>query len=218
MGASMVLESRRVEEANKRALNVLLTGVGGQGIITLATLIARAALSSGTKALVAETHGLSQRGGSVEVHLRLGDVEAPLVPKGEADVILGLEMVEAARKLGHVKDDGLILTSDTIIRPALPSVKTPSKEELVRFMVESGVDVVIVPASRLAADIGGMIFVNTVMLGALAASGVLSGLVDEEMLEWHISRLKRGEDNIKAYRLGFDFYKSLYRDPNANTP
>jgi len=78
-------------------LNVVMVGVGGQGLVTAAKVLADAAIDSGTKALVAETHGLSQRGGAVEVHVRLGDVYAPLVPRGRADVLLAFEIIEAAR-------------------------------------------------------------------------------------------------------------------------
>ncbi|MEM0350698.1 MAG: 2-oxoacid:acceptor oxidoreductase family protein, partial [Archaeoglobaceae archaeon] len=67
-------------------LNILVLGVGGQGAITTAHLIARAALKAGLNVISAETHGMAQRGGSVEVHVRIGDVFAPLIPEGSADI------------------------------------------------------------------------------------------------------------------------------------
>ncbi len=188
-------------------LSILTAGVGGQGIITLASTLARAAVANGTKALVAETHGLSQRGGSVEVHIRLGDVHAPLIAPGDADVILGLELIEAARRVSHLRSGGLLLTADTILRPAVPGVRVPSKEELVSAIrrAAGGAEVVIVPARDLASKVGGILFSNMVMLGALAGTGILEGFVGVGELERVIGTLRRREENLKAFRLGLDY-------------
>ena len=215
MGATMVLESREKKLSRTKRLNIIITGVGGQGIITLATLIARAALLSGTKALVAETHGLSQRGGSVEVHVRLGAVEAPLIPRGGADVLLGLELIETARRLDYVKTNGVILTSDVIMKPALPGVKMPSRDELIEELQSANRILVVVPATSMASEVGGLLFVNTMMLGALAASGLLEGLVDPGKLERLVRGLRRGEENYRAYRLGFEYYSGLHGLPKT---
>ncbi|MCE4620912.1 MAG: indolepyruvate oxidoreductase subunit beta [Desulfurococcales archaeon] len=216
MGATMVLEAREKKLSGTKRLNIIITGVGGQGIITLATLIARAALLSGTKALVAETHGLSQRGGSVEVHVRLGAVEAPLIPRGEADVLLGLELIETTRRLDYVKTNGVILTSDVIMKPALPGVKLPGRDELIEELQSANrILVVVVPATSMASEVGGLLFVNTMMLGALAASGLLEGLVDPGKLERLVRGLRRGEENYRAYRLGFEYYSGLHRLPKT---
>ncbi|MEB2836178.1 MAG: indolepyruvate oxidoreductase subunit beta [Desulfurococcales archaeon] len=188
-------------------LSILAAGVGGQGIITLASTLARAAVASGTKALVAETHGLSQRGGSVEVHIRLGDVHAPLIAPGDADVLIGLELIEAARRVSHLRSGGLLLAADTILRPAVPGVRVPSREELVSAMRRAAGDakVVVVPARELASKVGGLLFSNMVMLGALAGSGILEGFVGVEELERVIGTLRRREENLKAFRLGLDY-------------
>ena len=188
-------------------LSILAAGVGGQGIITLASTLARAAIASGTKALVAETHGLSQRGGSVEVHVRLGDVYAPLIAPGDADVLLGLELIEAARRVGHLRGGGLLLTADTILRPAVPGVRVPSREELISAIrrAAGGAEVVVVPARELASSVGGLLFSNMVMLGALAGTGMLEGFVGVDELERVIGTLRRREENLKAFRLGLDY-------------
>jgi len=188
-----------------RKLNILIAGVGGQGLITLATLLARAAVASGSNALVAETHGLSQRGGSVTVHLRLGDVVAPLIPRGGADVLLGLELIEAARTLDYLRVGGSILVSDVVLRPAIPGVRVPSRSELVEYLEKAGGRLYTIPASKLASEVGGLLYVNTVMLGALAATGVLKGFIDLDVLESLVGGMKRGEENLKAYRLGFNY-------------
>lgn len=194
-------------------LNMLIAGVGGQGIITLARLIAETAVAKGVDALVAETHGLSQRGGSVEVHVRLGRVLAPLTPRGGVDVLLGLELLEAARRTETLSPTGVVLTADVIMKPALPGVKLPPKEEVVRAINEA-VDgrLVVVPASKLAREAGGLLYTNTVMLGALAASGLLGDYLTPEDLEGAVSKMKRAEANLKAYKLGFDYCVSACRD------
>lgn len=195
-----------------RSLNILIAGVGGQGLITLATLLAETAVNKGVKALVAETHGLSQRGGSVEVHVRLGDVKAPLIPQGGADVLLGLELIETAKRLKMLSKDGLVLTADIILRPGLPGIKMPDRSSLIETMRGIiGERLIVVPASKLAREVGGLIYANTVMLGALAASGVLDGFLDFEDLKLSVARMKKAEDNIKAMQLGFDYCLSSCR-------
>jgi indolepyruvate ferredoxin oxidoreductase beta subunit len=189
-----------------RRVSILLAGVGGQGLITLASTLARAALASGTKALVAETHGLSQRGGSVEVHVRLGDVYSPLIAPGDADVILGLELIEATRHVRYLKPGGLILSSDLILRPAVPGVKVPSREELVESIRRAtSANPLLVPARELAHKAGGGIYANTVMLGALMATGLLEGLVPIEAVERVIRTMRRSEENLKAFHLGLNY-------------
>lgn len=187
-------------------LSILLAGVGGQGLITLASTLARAAVASGTKVLVAETHGLSQRGGSVEVHVRLGNVYSPLIAEGDADIVLGLELIEAARRAHTVKDGGMILSADTILRPAVPGVKVPKKEELVNAITEAtGIEPVLVPARSLALKAGSGLYSNMVMLGALMATGLLEGFIEIDVLERVVRGLRRGGENLQALRLGFDY-------------
>jgi indolepyruvate ferredoxin oxidoreductase beta subunit len=189
-----------------RRLSILVAGVGGQGLITLAATLARAAVASGTKVLVAETHGLSQRGGSVEVHVRLGDVYSPLIAEGDADTVLGLELIETARRAHMVKRDGVILSADTILRPAVPGVKVPKRDELVEAITKAtGVKPILVPARQLALKAGSGLYANMVMLGALASTNLLDGLVDLETLERTVSSLRRGRENLEAFRLGFNY-------------
>jgi indolepyruvate ferredoxin oxidoreductase beta subunit len=186
-------------------LNIVVTGVGGQWLITLATVLANSAVESGTYALVAETHGLSQRGGSVEVHVRLGDVIAPLVPKGGADIVLGLELIETARCAHYVKENGYILASDMMLRPGIPNVSMPKREDLISFLRSVTENVYVIPATKIAEDLGGSIFMNSVMLGALAATGLLKEFVKINILENNIKRLRMGEKNLRAFQLGFSY-------------
>ena len=211
MGEALVLEGEtQASAAPRERLSVLVAGVGGQGLITLATVLARAAVASGTHVLVAETHGLSQRGGSVEVHVRLGNVHSPLIPEGDADVVLGLELIETARRAHAVRRGGFILSADTILRPAVPGVKVPSKEELVEAIRESvGVEPILVPARSMALQLGSSLYSNMVMLGALAGLGLLDGLVDLGALERVVANLRRGEYNLRALRMGLNYCRRV---------
>lgn len=101
--------------------NVLLTGVGGQGTVLAAKMLAQAAQAKGWQVRTAETIGMAQRGGSVVSHVRMGDggeeVVAPLVARGTADVIVAFEPAEAARVLSYLAPDGVVVSATTSIQP-----------------------------------------------------------------------------------------------------
>ena len=181
-------------------LNMVFVGVGGQGLITAARVLAEAAVDSGSRALVAETHGLSQRGGQVEVHVRLGNVYAPLVPEGEAHVVLGFEMIEAVRGARYLRrGDGVLLTSDVILRPPLPGVVAPKRSELEAALKAAGVRYYVVPAREIAEKAGNPLSENMALLGALAATGLLDRYVELERLRARIEELPHAPANVKAF-------------------
>ncbi|WP_075050583.1 indolepyruvate oxidoreductase subunit beta [Ignicoccus islandicus] len=144
-------------------LNVVITGVGGQGLITLANVIANAALREGVNSIVAETHGLSQRGGTVIVHVRLGDVEAPLIPKGEGDLMLSMELLEAARYLDFLSKDAEIVVNDYLLPPPLPGIEVPSRNFILNVL--NRWKVFTVPATSKALQLGDPRSANMVLLG-----------------------------------------------------
>ncbi len=155
-------------------LNVVITGVGGQGLITLASIIANASAFKGINALVAETHGLSQRGGTVIVHVRLGDVEAPLIPPRGADVMLAMELLEALRYKYYLKEGGSIVANDYIIPPPLPDVNVPTKESI----LEKLGDVNLIDATELALKLGDVRVANVILLGKALSLGLFDGFID----------------------------------------
>ncbi|MEM4618150.1 MAG: 2-oxoacid:acceptor oxidoreductase family protein, partial [Ignisphaera sp.] len=87
-------------------IDIVLSGVGGQGIITMGIVIGDACTKLGVNIKIAETHGMAQRGGSVEVFVRIGDIEAPLIPIASADYVVALEMIEALRAIRYLKKCG----------------------------------------------------------------------------------------------------------------
>jgi len=190
-------------------VDILLTGVGGQGIITLAKIIGSVANSRGIRVLMAETHGMSQRGGSVVVHIRLGNVYYPLIPKGGADVILGLELIETFRNIGYASKKTLIITNDRMIRPGLPNVKMPERKVLMEYAENNGLNIVYINGSELAEKAGSPLSLNMVMLGALVASNIFPFKVNLNDFTDAISRMPLAQVNLKAFKYGYSRFKEL---------
>ncbi len=182
--------------------DIILAGVGGQGILSIAFVIDNAALAEGLSFKQAEVHGMAQRGGAVQSHMRLssGPIWSDLIPFGEADMILSVEPLEALRYLGHLAPDGIVVTSAT------PFVNIPDYPPIDAVLAEvrrSGRHV-IVDSEELAKEAGTSKAQNTVMLGAASRHLVLK----EESLKRFIEVLfkARGEGvvqaNLKAFELG----------------
>ena len=188
--------------------NIVFVGVGGQGIITLAKLIASALTKSGVNALIAETHGLSQRGGSVIVHMRVGDANAPLVPLEGADLLVGLEMIEAVRYLSYLKRDGVKVVNDYIIRPAVPNVKVPDRKELIDKLESIGEKLYLLPATEKALEIGDALYTNIVILGFLTSLNLIPGLEYDFVIDV-VKGLRNPDKNLKAFESGYRLYKEL---------
>ncbi|AFZ70009.1 2-oxoacid:ferredoxin oxidoreductase, gamma subunit [Caldisphaera lagunensis DSM 15908] len=183
-------------------LNIVISGVGGQGIVTLARIIGEAAVNNDVKVLIAETHGLSQRGGSVEVHVRLGNVYAPLVPKGGADILLSMELIESARNVDYLNKDGMVISSDTILRPPIPGVKLPKKEEIIKEFEKNNIKYYLIPTKELAEKIGSYQSENMILLGALYKFSQISKFINIDSIKESIKTMRNPEINIKAFELG----------------
>jgi indolepyruvate ferredoxin oxidoreductase beta subunit len=185
-----------------RRLNIVMVGVGGQGLITAARVLGEAAIEGGCKAIVAETHGLSQRGGAVEVHVRLGDVYSPLVPRGEADVVLSFEMIEAARGTPYLRQGGLLLTSDVLMMPPTPGLKPIKRQQIEDALRRAGIRYAVVPAREVAEKVGNYVVENMALLGALLGTGLLDGFVDSEKVRAKVQELPMADKNLAAFEEG----------------
>lgn len=183
-------------------LDIILSGVGGQGILTIATVIGEAALGEGLHIKQAEVHGMSQRGGDVHSNLRISDqpIHSDLIGRGAADLIISLEPMEALRYMPYLKQGGWIVTSSAPL-VNIPNYPTPEKimDELGRLP-----NVIAVDAEAIAKECAAPRAVNIVLLGA--ASKVLG--IDYEKLEQGIRRIfaRKGdavvEQNLQALKAG----------------
>ena len=182
--------------------DIILAGVGGQGIISIAYVIASAALEEGLEVKQAEVHGMSQRGGAVQSHLRLsqGRIWSDLIPQGEADLVLSVEPLEALRYLDYLRPDGMVIAS----RAPFVNIKNYPDLETVLTKIREIPRHLIIDSEKLAKEAGSSRTQNMVLLGA--AAGRL--MVKEESLIRFIKALfeRHGENivsaNLKAFALG----------------
>ena len=152
-------------------INVLIVGVGGQGTLLASRVLGAIASIEGKDCKLSEVHGMSQRGGSVVTHVRIGDdIAAPLVTPGEADYIMAFEQLEALRWAYYLKEGGKILVNDQQIMP-MPvitgAVEYP--EGIYAKLAEAGKEAIVVDGLGLAGEAGNTKAVNVVMIGALCA-------------------------------------------------
>jgi len=188
-------------------LNILVVGVGGQGALTTAHLIARAAMKAGMKALVAETHGMAQRGGSVEVHVRIGDVMSPLIPDCGADVVLALEPSEALRYSRYLNENSTILLNSRKIVPPSVTVgiaRYPTMEEIIESLRRITDRIHVVNASEIAEKAGDIVATNVVIVGMMLS--ILDLPFSVEQVEEVIKEtVVNPELNIRALKMGYNF-------------
>ena len=170
-------------------LNVMLTGVGGQGTVLAAKILAQAAQDKGWRVRTAETIGMAQRGGSVVSHVRMGndgeEVHAPLIARESADMVIAFEPAEGARMLPYLARDGVLVTATTAIQPVTAALSDdPYRgarviEQLVGAFGSAPDRLVIVPDAALVKRIGSRKVLNTVLLASALATGRLPLTVDD---------------------------------------
>jgi len=186
--------------------DIILAGVGGQGILSIAAIIGFAALEKNLFIKQSEVHGMSQRGGAVESHLRISsdEIASDLIPFGEADIILSIEPMESLRYLPFLSTSGWIITNTT------PFINIPNYPDIDMLLsqIKSYKNVITIDADEVAKKNGSQKSSNVVLLGA--AAKYLE--IPTENLENGIRKLfsRKGEDvvnkNIAALRAGIDGY------------
>lgn len=185
--------------------DIILAGVGGQGILSIAATIGMASIANNLYIKQAEVHGMSQRGGAVQSHFRLSSnpIASDLIPKGKADIILSVEPMEALRYLEFLKEDGWIVTNST----PFVNISNYPEIETVWTKLKSRKNTIILNADAIAKELGSPRSSNIVMLGA--ASPYID--LPYESLEAAIREifLRKGEKvieaNIAALRAGREF-------------
>lgn len=187
--------------------DIILCGVGGQGILSIATIIGEAAMKENLYIKQAEVHGMSQRGGDVQSNLRISSrpIQSDLIPKGGADVIISMEPMEALRYLPYLSKEGWIITSST------PFVNIPNypEFEVIKKELDALPNVIILDIEQQAKDAGVPRSANVILLGA--AQKALG--IEYDKLEDAIRRVfaRKGdaivEANIKALAIGREAQK-----------
>ncbi len=185
--------------------DIILSGVGGQGILSVAAIIGLTALNKGMYLKQSEVHGMSQRGGDVMSNLRISDKEiySDLIPCGQADIIISLEPMESLRYLPYLNQEGWLITN------TFPFVNIPNYPNLeeVHKEVEKVKNHVLIPADEMAKEFGSDKVINMIILGASAPQ---LGFTKDEMLKAIEQMFKnKGEEvvaqNIKAFEAGYHF-------------
>ena len=202
----------KAHRGGKLSLNIFICGVGGQGLVLLTTVIGNACAKTGTKIVTGEMYGLSQRSGAVSVHLRIGkDVFSPLIPYGEADILLSLEAIETLRYIEYLKKDGIVLMNKRIMHPPIETSKLLTEkaskylslEEIDSKLKDWTPKIAVVDALKYARESGNVRTENTVFLGCLSA--LVAFPVDEKAIRESISEAvpkKTVQQNLKAFELG----------------
>lgn len=182
--------------------DIILSGVGGQGILSIAFVIDNAALKDGLNFKQAEVHGMAQRGGAVQSHLRLSDqkIHSDLIPRGTADMILSVEPLEALRYVDFLSEEGKIITSST---PYVNIPDYPELDEVLEELREVGRPIII-DSKKIAAEAGSARAQNMVMLGA---ASIDLKVKEKSLLEFiEVLFKSKGQKlvdlNQKAFELG----------------
>jgi len=191
------------------AFNMIITGIGGQGVVSAGAIIAEAALADGLRIRNSDATGLAQRGGSVSSQIKIGDeVSSSILYPGTADVVLGFEPLEASRYAHLLKPDGIAIVNSKPVHPVTVKngmFKYPLMEELKQVFEERSLRSFWVDGLDLAERIGNTRVLNSLMIGYMSAKASLP--IKLETLKNTISKRvpKRTiELNLKAFDMGFE--------------
>jgi indolepyruvate ferredoxin oxidoreductase, beta subunit len=187
--------------------DLVIAGVGGQGNILASQAIAKCAMDAGFNIVNTETKGAAQRGGSVLSHVRISDQEifSPLVPQGQADVLLGFEPLEAIRYINMLNRQGTFIINTAPVPTILANLKVdeyPTQEQMIAEIKEKGLNGYFINATEAAKQLGNVLLTNVVMLGAftvisqiVSADAILNKLLSMVDAKFH-------EADAKAFECG----------------
>lgn len=184
--------------------NLLFAGVGGQGSLLIAELTSLAAVQVGHDVKQTEVHGVSQRGGSVETHVRFGDkVHSPVVTPGQADAVICLEKLEALRFAHFVRPaDGTLLVNDHEIIPgSVARAEELYPHGVIEYLRSQGLKLIVLPATRTAHELGDGRMANVVMLGALSTLLPLPADAWQKSLQLRLPP-RYLDSNLRAFAAG----------------
>ncbi|HPP86529.1 MAG TPA: indolepyruvate oxidoreductase subunit beta [bacterium] len=193
----------------KTTYNILICGVGGQGIILASKLLAESALSAGFDIKQSEVHGMSQRGGSVVSFIRFGKkIFSPIISKQSADFILSFEKMETLRYLDYANKDTKFLIADTELRPnSVNTGKYHYPENITEILDKYEFKNYVINAAEIALKLGDIRAVNTVMFGVLSnflpiseniITDTLKNILPTKILELNLSAFAKGKNCLVA--------------------
>ncbi len=186
--------------------NIILCGVGGQGTVLASKLIAAAAMARGEAAHTAETIGMAQRGGSVVSHVRIGEgVYSPLIPKGQADLMIAFEPAEAVRNMTYLKPGAAAVVSSAPVMPVTAALSGSSYKpsDMINVLAGAGFDVTVIDGAAIVSELGSAKSLNVALLSAACETGK-AGMTSEELVSVLGTSVKKEylEQNMRAVRLG----------------
>jgi indolepyruvate ferredoxin oxidoreductase beta subunit len=186
------------------SFDILIVGVGGQGVLLASEIISSVAMEAGLDVKKSEVHGMSQRGGVVNSHVRIAPkVYSPTIHYGQADILLAFEQAEGLRAIDWMKKDGVAIASTTTL---IPAIVTSTKgmtypEDAIERMKAKASNVIGVEADKIAAELGNPRLVNTILLGVMSNfmpfdqehwTGVIKQRVKERFVEINLAAFERG--------------------------
>ncbi|MEM3608842.1 MAG: indolepyruvate oxidoreductase subunit beta [Candidatus Bathyarchaeia archaeon] len=197
-----------------KEFNIVLAGVGGQGVLLAAEILGTAAVKEGLNVRVGEIHGMAQRGGAAVSTVRIGEkVFSPFVLDGQANFILGFEPLETLRNIRYASEKTLIIMGDERFPPpefTLKNMDYPQMEEILKRIKRFSQKIVLVETSRLAREAGSALAQNVVLLGATASTGKLP-MSNKSLIEAlkELIPAQHIKINVKAFELGYNYVKKL---------
>ena len=186
--------------------SIMIVGVGGQGSLLASRIIGNVLLSQGYDVKVSEVHGMSQRGGSVVTQVKYGDkVYSPVIEKGEADIIVSFELLEAARWVSYLKKNGHLITSTQTLDP-MPVITGNAEypADIAEKIEALGIDIIAADALSLAEKAGNAKASNVVLMGVIASKMSFDENVWKDAIRTCVPE-KFLELNLKAFDLGKNF-------------
>lgn len=184
-------------------VNIMIVGVGGQGTLLASRILGNAVISEGFDVKVSEVHGMSQRGGSVVTYVKFGDkVYSPIVDKGEADIILAFELLEAYRALPYLKKGGKMIINDQKINPMPVITGAADYPEDIVGKLANVCDITLVDALSMAKTAGNIKAVNVVLIGVMAKNTDIPYETWIETIKTTVPE-KFLDVNLKAFDLGY---------------
>lgn len=184
--------------------NIMIVGVGGQGTLLASRILGNAVISEGYDVKVSEVHGMSQRGGSVVTYVKYGDkVFSPIIDRGEADMILAFEKLEAARALPYLKEGGTVILNDREIAPMPVITGAAEYPDGLVADIAAKAKVIAIDALSLSLEAGSAKAVNVVLISVLARSSDISKEVWIQTIKDTVPA-KFLDLNLKAFELGYN--------------